>query len=58
MFYLANFHSKISGLQYIITANQKELDAIKSEFSKEEYQEYIDQNFFTSVIHHTNNDGW
>jgi uncharacterized protein YydD (DUF2326 family) len=44
MFYLSNFHTNEFGLQYIITANQKELDALKSEFSEEEYQEYIEKN--------------
>lgn len=44
MFYLSNFHTSEFGLQYIITANQKELDALKSEFTEEEYQEYIERN--------------
>ena len=44
MFYLSNFHTNEFGLQYIITANQKELDALKSELSEEEYQEYIEKN--------------
>lgn len=44
MFYLSNFHTNEFGLQYIITANQKELDALKSEFTEEEYQEYIERN--------------
>ncbi|MDX9931802.1 MAG: DUF2326 domain-containing protein [Bacteroidales bacterium] len=44
MFHLSNFHTNEFGLQYIITANQKELDALKSEFSEQEYQEYIEKN--------------
>jgi uncharacterized protein YydD (DUF2326 family) len=44
MFYLSSFHSNEFGLQYIITANQKELDALKFEFTEEEYQEYIEKN--------------
>ncbi|OFY80362.1 MAG: hypothetical protein A2281_17675 [Bacteroidetes bacterium RIFOXYA12_FULL_38_20] len=44
MFYLSNFHTNEFGLQYIITANQKELDALKSEFTEEEYQKFIEKN--------------
>lgn len=44
MFSLSMFHTNEYGFQYIITANQKELDALKSEFSEEEYEEYIEKN--------------
>ncbi|MCX6237034.1 MAG: DUF2326 domain-containing protein, partial [Bacteroidia bacterium] len=44
MFQIAFFNSNEYGFQYIISANQKELDAIKAEFSVEEYQKYIENN--------------
>lgn len=44
MFQIANFNSNEFGFQYIISANQKELDAIKLVFSDQEYQDYIEKN--------------
>jgi uncharacterized protein YydD (DUF2326 family) len=44
MFQIANFNSNAYGFQYIISANQKELDAIKAEFDDQEYQDYIEKN--------------
>lgn len=44
MFQIANFNSNEYGFQYIISANQKELDAIKEEFDDQEYQNYIEKN--------------
>lgn len=44
MFQIASFNSNEYGFQYIISANQKELDAIKKEFDDQEYQDYIEKN--------------
>lgn len=44
MFQIANFNSNEYGFQYIISANQKELDAIKEEFNDQEYHDYIEKN--------------
>ncbi len=49
MFQIANFNSNEYGFQYIISANQKELDAIKTEFSDHEYQEYIEKNIIEEL---------
>ena len=44
MFYLSSFQSKEFGLQYIITANQKELDSLKTEMTEEDYKLNIEDN--------------
>jgi len=49
MFQIAFFNSNEYGFQYIISANQKELDAIKAEFSEEEYKEYIEKNIIEEL---------
>lgn len=49
MFYLSNLQSKEFGLQYIITANQKELDSLKIEMTEEEYKESIEDNIIEEL---------
>lgn len=49
MFRIANFNSNESNFQYIISANQKELDAIKEEFDDQEYQDYIENNIIEEL---------
>jgi uncharacterized protein YydD (DUF2326 family) len=54
MFQIANFNSKEYGYQYIISANQKELDAIKEEFDDQEYQDYIEKNVIEELTDESN----
>jgi uncharacterized protein YydD (DUF2326 family) len=49
MFRIADFNSREYGFQYIISANQKELDAIREEFKDEEYQKYIEENVIAEL---------
>jgi len=49
MFYLANFYSNECNFQYIITANQKELDSLKAEMSEEDYQLNIENNIIEEL---------
>lgn len=49
MFQLAHFHSTVNNFQYIISANQKELDAIKAEFDDIEYQKYVLDNIIEDL---------
>ena len=49
MLFLADFNSKEHNFQYIITANQKELDAVKNEFNEEEYKELIEKNIIEDL---------
>lgn len=49
IFRIANFNSKEYDFQYIISANQKELDAIKTEFTDQEYQDYIEKNIIEEL---------
>ena len=44
MFYLSNLQSKEFGFQYIITANQKELDSLKNEMNEVDYKQCIEDN--------------
>jgi len=55
MFYLSNFQSKEFGLQYIITANQKELDSLKIEMTEEEYKEIIEDNIIEELTDESDN---
>jgi len=54
MFQIAYFNSNEHGFQYIISANQKELDAIKEEFDDEEYQVYIEKNVIEELTDESN----
>lgn len=49
MLYLSDFNANESGLQYIITANQKELDALKVEFTDDEYKKYVENNIVAEL---------
>lgn len=54
MFRIANFNTREYGFQYIISANQKELDAIKGEFEEVEYQKYIEENVIAELTDESN----
>jgi uncharacterized protein YydD (DUF2326 family) len=49
MFQIAYFNSNEHDFQYIITANQKELDAVKLELDEKDYQEYIEKNIIEEL---------
>jgi uncharacterized protein YydD (DUF2326 family) len=49
MFQLAYFNSTENSFQYIISANQKELDAIKAEFDDIEFKKYILDNLIEDL---------
>lgn len=49
MFQIAHFYSNEHRFQYIITANQKELDAIKAEFDDGEYNTYVLDNIIEDL---------
>jgi len=49
MFRITNFNTGEYGFQYIISANQKELDAIREEFKEDEYQQYIEENIIAEL---------
>jgi uncharacterized protein YydD (DUF2326 family) len=49
IFEIAYLSTIENGLQYIITANQKELDALKIEFTEDEYKKYIENNIIDEL---------
>ncbi len=49
MFHIAHFSTTEHGFQYIISANQKELDSLKAVFSEEEYEKYIETNIIEDL---------
>ena len=49
MFHIAYFNATEQSFQYIISANQKELDALKTVFSEEEYDKYIENNIIEDL---------
>jgi uncharacterized protein YydD (DUF2326 family) len=49
MFHVAHFNTTEYYFQYIISANQKELDSLKDVLSEEEYNLYIEKNIFENL---------
>lgn len=49
MFQIAYFNAANNDLQYIISSNQKELDALKEVFDEEEYEEIIEKNIVENL---------
>ncbi len=55
MFEIAYFNTTEYGFQYIITANQKELDALKTVFSEADYTKYIKNNIIEELTDDSDN---
>lgn len=49
MFYIAFFNTQEYGFQYIISANQKELDALHDIFNDDEYEKYIENSIVENL---------
>jgi uncharacterized protein YydD (DUF2326 family) len=49
MFQIAYFNTQENEFQYVISANQKELDALKDVFDIEEYNKYIGENIIEDL---------